>query len=547
MKKTILSAIAFTAVAIAGAQTTHNLIVEDTEGKKTSFPKADVAGIVFQEMPAYTEANTLIQAQYSTVGGLGAYDVTFATETPDNDGYPSKIGGMQVALRLMGPASADLSRVSLPTGVYSVGAAGTPFTINVEKSGCYTRNAEGPDGVSVSPVIGGTVDVRHDGSAYDIRMELVTLSGETVDASFDGKIAFGIADSEYSPLTEDQDIRFEGMQGRFYGNWYYPFSDDAKLQGYAGKFDANNSLTEGYWLELEFFMPKVDDPMNPSVKIFDGTYTIEKRNMPLNNTYLPFTFSAGALTDFMGSMYNTGSYVIRKNEDGTGHIGYLDGGTITISENGKKIVFDCVTENGTKITGSFSGSTLMQNFCDNAEKMPPRPWSTVESDIALDFTPENVGAFFFKDKEIVEGLTTYSLQLMDFSENPKGDYVMLTFLSDGPALADGTYAVGNEMKDKTLFPGWYTFAGQMVHSWYGDLDSTDSEGYQTVFAPFNGGTVTVSTADAAKGIRKIVFDVTDDNGHKIKGEYTGFVIDYDSLPQDAPRKAIKGRVSRAGK
>ena len=53
-------------------------------------------------------------------------------------------------------------------------------------------------------------------------------------------------------------------------------------------------------------------------------------------------------------MYNTGSYVIRKNEDGTGHIGYLDGGTITISENGKKIVFDCVTENGTKITGSFS-------------------------------------------------------------------------------------------------------------------------------------------------------------------------------------------------
>ena len=95
--------------------------------------------------------------------------------------------------------------------------------------------------------------------------------------------------------------------------------------------------------------------------------------------------------------------------------------------------------------------------------MPPRPWSTVESDIALDFTPENVGAFFFKDKEIVEGLTTYSLQLMDFSENPKGDYVMLTFLSDGLALADGTYAVGNEMKDKTLFPGWYTFAGQMFH------------------------------------------------------------------------------------
>lgn len=33
MKKTILSAIAFTAVAIAGAQTTHNLIVEDTDRK----------------------------------------------------------------------------------------------------------------------------------------------------------------------------------------------------------------------------------------------------------------------------------------------------------------------------------------------------------------------------------------------------------------------------------------------------------------------------------------------------------------------------------
>lgn len=538
MKKYILSALALSAVALAGAQTTQNLVIQDNEGKKTSFPSADVKGLVFQEMPEYTEANTLIQAQYSTNGSLGVYDILLATEAPDAEGNPSAVGGMQINLYLTATASADLSRAAIPSGIYTVGNASTPFSFSAEKSGLWIRTAEGSDGVSVSPVIGGTVDVRNDGQNYDIRIEVVTLSGEVANLSFDGKIPFTISNSEYQPFTEDQNVRFDGFQGRFYANWYFPFADDALLQGYAGTFNSQNELTDGYWLSLDLFMPKAKNPMQSPVIIPDGTYSIEKRKTPINNTYVPYTFSAGGLTDFMGQLYNTGSYLIKRNPDGTGLIGYLDGGTVTVSDNGKKITLDCVAENGVRITGSFAGSPNVQNFCDNDEKMPPRPWSTLEADIALDFSDSNVGAFFFKDNEIVEGLTTYSLQIMDFAENPKGDYIMLTFLSDGDALADGTYTIGNDMKDKTMFPGWLTFAGQMFHSWYGDMDSTDSEGIQSVYGPLNAGTITVSTVDAAKGIRKIAFDTTDDNGHKVKGEYTGFVIDYDALPQDAPKKKM---------
>ena len=58
----------------------------------------------------------------------------------------------------------------------------------------------------------------------------------------------------------------------------------------------------------------------------------------------------------------------------------------------------------------------------------------------------------------------------------------------------------------------------MTYSWYGDLDSTDDEGYQDILAPVNGGTMTVSTLD--DGQRKFDFDLVDLNGNKITGSIT---------------------------
>lgn len=536
MKKYIFAVLALSTIASVSAQTSHNLVVEDINGNKKAFPTEDVKTILFKDMPQYIETNTLLAAVYSTRNSMGIYDIQFGTETPDEDGNPGVIGGIQIALSLNGPTSENASRAAIPTGVYSLGTAGQPFTIDVSSSGCWVRVGEGMDGVVAAPIMSGTADVRLDGTTYDIRMEIVTLMGDEINLSYKGEIAFRVGSSEYTPFTEAVNVDFEGFQGRFYGNWFYPFSDDMSMQGYAGTFDANNTLTEGYWLNLELFMPKAADPMQTPVQLVDGVYTIDKRDAILNSTYLPLTFSAGGTVEIFEQLYNTGSYITYKAADGSGKIGYLDGGTITISNGGKKIVLDCVAENGTPISGTFTGSPYLENKCDNANSEPERPWGTIGSDITLDFTGANMGAFFYKDYDIVEGKNTYVMQIQDFSDIPRGDYIMLTFLSEQPALADGTYTISTDMSDKSVFPGWLTYTQDMIHSWYGDLDSADSEGYSTIYAPLASGTITVTTLDASRGEYKMVFDMTDDNGHKITGEYNGFVIDYDALPNNAPRK-----------
>ena len=365
-------------------------------------------------------------------------------------------------------------------------------------------------------------------------MELVTLNGEVLNLSYEGEIQFTPGNSEYESFDAPVDAALTGLQGRFYGNWYYPFADDILVQGYSGEFDENDAQVTGYWLNLPLYMPKVADPMNPVQTLADGVYSIEKRSNPTGNTYLPFTFQKGTVIDFMGIPYSAGTYLTLKEANGAIKMAYIVEGTVTVSDNGTKMTLDGLDEYGTSIKVSFSGNPLIVNFCDNDEKEIKHPWSTLTGDYELNFTPDTYGVYFLDEPSIVEGLNTYTLWLTDASMT-KGDYLQLTILSNEEGLPDGTYTVATTFQANTILPGWTGYSGtDLGGSWFADLESANEEGEQQTLAPIYGGTITISTTDI---MRTLTIDLTDDNNNKITGTYSGLVIDGDGeYPTSKPAK-----------
>lgn len=520
MKKSIFSAMALATVMTIGAQTTTNLVIENKDGSKVSIPTTEITGVMFEEAPDYTECNTLLSARYVTKESLGVYDVQFGTGPADANGDPANVGDLQVALRLVSTVSTDLDNTMIPGGYYRVGNGSQTFTFDVNNSAIWQRLSEGDDGVTPLIVMGGTVDVRvDDGGNYDIRMELSTMTAGEINLQYEGKINFKASLGDFEPLDQPVDVVFEGGQGRFYGNWFYPFACDATLQFYTGNFNENQAQVDGYWLQVPVNLPKVDDPEKFSPVLADGTYKVDFRNREEIQSYtnVPFTFDKGQMMEIMGEQYLIGSYITYLEPSGRRQRAAITGGTITVSNNGTSVVFDLTTEYGSSVKGSYGKKPNIQNFCDNGNE-PQKPYSTLEGNVALDF-PENTGGYLYQDMSIVEDLKTYYM-IVSEPNMKKGDCLMLDFLASPNGIEDGTYNINKSLSDKSVIPGTYGSAGEgsLLFSWYGDLDSTGDDGAQSVLAPVTSGTITITTVDGGK--KKLVFDMADDNGHKITGECT---------------------------
>lgn len=531
MKRYILSALALAAMAGASAQAPANLVIEAKDGVKTVFDTSKIEGVLFSDMPSYKEADNLITSLYSVTGSFGQYVIELSTGKLDSKGNPEEVGGAKVSLTLLGPESQSSTSAELPLGYYTPGQDKN-FTFAPSKSAMWVRNAEGDEGVSIAPIISGSVDVRQDGSAYEIRMELVSFAGDEVNLSYEGNINFTAHTTDYDPFDAPVDVTLTGLQGRFYGNWYYPFADDILVQGYTGEFDENDAQISGYWINLPLNMPKVSDPMNPVQKIADGVYHLDKRSNPKGNTYLPMTFQAGGRIETLGMFFDTGTYLTYK-ENGNIKIAYIADGTVTVSENGTNLVLDGRDQLGTPVKVSFKGAPNIVNFCDNEEKEIKHPWSTLAGNHELKFTNNTFALFFLDDPSIVEGLNTYTLWIVDQSM-AKGDYLQFTVLTDRQGIPDGTYEVNETFKANTILHGWTGFSGtDMGGSWYADLDSSNAQGEQETIAPIYGGSLTVSTEG---DVRKITFNLVDDNGNKITGSYTGAIIDGDQMMNQSKLK-----------
>ena len=178
--------------------------------------------------------------------------IELGTSEPDENGDPLEIGDMQVALLLKGPESPDLLEPKLPAGYYRVGNSTVDFTFDINRSVVWVRAESGSEGMAPQVIIDGTVDVREEPNGnYDIRMELVTMGGN-IDLRYRGQLPFPPGVSEFETFTDPVDLTFTHAQGRFYGNWYYPFAADLSAQFIVGTI-TGGTLTEGYILDLTLY------------------------------------------------------------------------------------------------------------------------------------------------------------------------------------------------------------------------------------------------------------------------------------------------------
>ncbi len=529
MKKILFATLALGAMLSAGAQTTRELVLKDKDGNEIVFQSDKVDGIVFEARPDYIPLNKAFNGSYEEVGALGLYGISFATNI-DSYGNPASAEDMVATVLFAGPWSDDVKNPVLPAGYYRVGRSDKEWTFDVTKSSITVLSDDGP---MPSMIIDGTIDVREEGNGnYDIRMEFTMFTGASVDLRYKGPIEFPAGFGEFQPLEEPVDIAFAGGQGRFWGNWYYPFAADLALQFYQGTIE-DGYLKDGYMLDISLYEPKPANEMDPNQRVADGTYTLETRP-EIAYTYLPFRYEAGLREEFMGTVYITKTRITYYGEDGSRRLGLIKGGTFTVSDNGTKFSFDFVTEEGVSVKGTYNGLPLLQNYCDNDVKAPKRPYSTLTENIDLNWAAGTVAMSYNEGPSILDNANTMMLMITHPSQTI-GDYISIDLFTEEETLPDGTFVIGEGLEANHIIPGEIDYGGQMLFSWYGDLGVVDPDGYNTKLAPLASGTVTISTL--SDGQRKIEFDAKDDAGHDITGSFTGTVINANE-EYNAPMKSM---------
>lgn len=516
--KRILTTVCAVATAVTLFAQNYQVVVKTTDGERKVFATNEVADIKFKDAPVYKEANVFIEGAYNPNAQNALYTFTIGTEEPDSEGQPAEIGGLQMGLGVYGPLSPEAQNAQLPEGYYRVGGGTSTYTVSASQSAVWIRYGASSEEVTVGYVVGGTLDVRYDGDKCDMRAEVDLLDGTHLDISFYGKMKFTVGASGAVDFDQDQNVDFTIGQGRVWANWFNPFCDDGSLQFFTGKFNDAGVQTEGYFLNVPFFMPKDDTHTADWTPVVpDGVYSIDPRIIITGQTYLPNTVQLGNMVDVFGSSVAGGTNLTYLSPDGRLSIGLAKEGTMTVSGNGTKFEFDFTIANGKKITGVYNGRPNMVNFVDNSNA-PVTP-DNLTADYELTKFPDNgVVIDYNLGDYIVPGMNSHTLMFTD-PQQKKGDYLSLELFSDSEGeLKDGVYLINNSFEDLSGLKGFVNFQGGMSFSWYGDLDSTDDEGYQSVLAPISGGQVTVTTLEGGK--RKFDFDMRDLNGFKITGTIT---------------------------
>ena len=512
------------------AETAYQLFVLATNGSKDavaqkSFTTAAEGG---QDEPfSGYELNKLVEAIYRNDNSAlaGNYELTFGNTT--SLGWE---GDVQVFIDFYNEEDSDPLNPVLPNGEYVADSNFAPFTYNPSNS-FVDIVVEGGE-VVTSPIL-GTVTVERTGATYTITVEgtLMLLDDMEFSARYTGAIQFVQGGtSAYEFFEEDVTLDMDEAQMRYWGSWFFPFCDDVGVEMFDGTFDENGTLQRGYYLHLSrVFMPKYADYHEASVPLAAGHYDVVYD--ALKDTYcLPYFFDAGKIQEYFGDMYFTGTYLQYVENGRVKKVGLVTEGSFDVEYDGNShiITMNFVTDNGTNLNLTFNGSINSVNFNDNDETMPEKPWTTLDGDHTYNFPAEAVGYAFCLGEYMKSGFDNW--MLMIYGANAQypdgyGDMFTTEFIIETggarDAMPTGTYNVSLNVEDHTMFSGVVDYAGNILFTWYGDV-TPDFEGYSTETAPIASGTVTVE--DAGSGLYRFVFDLVDDAGHKVTGEWTGAVI-----------------------
>ena len=479
------------------------------------------------------ELNKLVSAVYRNDNSAlaGNYEFTFGNTT--ELGWD---GDIQIFIDFYNIEDEDPLNPVLPNGVYEPNNDYSAFSYDPTSS--YVDIVA--DGEVITSPILGTVTVERTGATYTITVDgtLMLLDDMAFSARYVGSIQFVQGGtSAYEFFDEDITIDMDEAQMRYWGSWFFPFCDEVGVEMFDGTFDENGTLQKGYYLHLSrVFMPKYADYNAQSVPLADGHYDVVYE--ALKDTYcMPYFFDAGRIQEYFGDKYFTGTYLQYVENGQVKKVGLVTGGSFDVEYNGTShnITMNFVTDNGHNLTLTFSGEINSVNFNDNDQTMPERPWTTLDADHEYNFPEEAVGYAFCLGEYMTPGYDNWMLMIYGSnSEYPDGYGDMFTteFLvkSGGSreALPTGTYNISLDVADHTMFTGVVDYAGNILFTWYGDV-TPDFEGYSSETAPISSGTVTVERDDL--GNYTFTFDLVDDGGNKITGEWTGAVY-ADDLSDD---------------
>lgn len=469
------------------------------------------------------ELNKLVDAVYRNDNNAlaGNYEITFGNTTK-----LEWAGDIQIFLDLYNVEDSDPLNPVLPNGVYEPGTDNKPFTYNPAYS-YVDILVEG--GETVSTPIMGIVTVERSGATYSITVEgtLMLLDDMEFSARYTGNIAFVQGGtSAYEFFEEDVTVEFSDAQMRYWGSWFYPFADNVGIEMFSGDFDENGNITRGYYLHFSsVYMPKYADYNAKEVPLAEGTYEAIRPSVTIPY-FQPYCYNTGAIDDYYGERYFTGTYLQYIEGGEIKKVGLVSGGSVVVEHtaDGYNITMNFVANNGVKFNLSFNGSLISVNLNDNDASMTPRPWTTLANDHVYNFPEESECYVYCFGEMIAEGYDSWMIMIFGAnSEYPDGYGDMFTseFVTtkgDRTTMPVGEYRFAYEMGDRVMFPGTTSYAGAILFSYYGDL-TPDAEGYSSQTAPISSGKVVVE--EAADGNYRFIFDMVDDGGNKITGEWSG--------------------------
>lgn len=468
------------------------------------------------------QLDKLVSAVYRTDNEavMGNYEVTFGNTT-----QLEWAGDIQVFIDLYNEADSDPINPVLPSGTYEPNSDYSAFSYSPSDS-YVDIIVEGGELVS-SPIM-GTVTVERTGPTYTITVvgTLMLLDDMEFKARYTGSLQFvqgGTSAFEF--FEEDFEVTADEAQMRYWGGWFYPFADDVGVEMFSGEFDDNGSMTSGYYVHISrVMMPKYADYNAEYVPLADGVYEVAM--LPEANYCLPYTIEYGRIEDLFGDKQFVGTYITYIDGD-TKKVAVIASGTMTVESSGDSytITADFVAENGVKVTVNYSGKLVVGNFNDNDVSEPERPYTTLTADHTYNFPDEATYAAFHLGEYMKKGYDLWFITILGTNSTyPDGYGDMFTaefVIETGGArdkLPTGTYNVALEIKDHTMFPGIVDYAGNIFFTWYGDL-TPDAEGYSSQVAPIASGSVVIEEAEDGK--YRFVFDIVDDAGNKITGDWTG--------------------------
>lgn len=409
----------------------------------------------------------------------------------------------------------DPYNITLKPGIYPLDEANKPGFANLSSCRVVRIGDDLYTDQERRDFVSGSITIEDDGNGgYNILATCLDNQGEFHKITYSGKVEMqGL--SKVASIEEDQEFTATSA------NAHFGVGDKEKMHCVldlyeSGKGDFGLTVNKRVLSFEIFFKYDIDGKPTPGVYPF----TVPD---PSGLIYGPAgtIFPGKPSSDPFNPDLVRGTHI--KINDGLGRlkqIGLLNGGTLTIEDNGDDtyhISTDLVTDDGQyHVRATYDGPLKIDGV--------PGRFSTLTEDYTLDLQGAIAQGKYYGDV-YGNGCTAYTINLNP-REGTAGDGFMVEFVSKSYAnynepIPDGRFTAAPE--EQTARPGQFT---------RGRLNLNNGQILGTAFVgEYVGGGMVGKVAPATEGeffithvtndVYRLEFDFIDDRGHRWNGEWEG--------------------------